>query len=183
MTAMRAVVLCALIGAVARGAGAQAAPALSGTWERVWPSDSARARSVATRGDARFATGDMSDGWGWSSPVTITQRADSLVVEYVFFSAYDLQPPIHLAYALDGTESRNTLMIGHANVTQRARIQRRGNSLVIVATYPPPPGIEGASADVRQTLSLDATGRLVVETVRAARAGSADTTRTIYTRR
>lgn len=182
MTIARAVAVCALLIAGAPGAHAQA-PVLSGVWERVWTSDAQRTPSVATRGDGTFETGDMGDGWGWNTPVTITQRADSLVIEYVFFSAYDLQPPVRLAYALDGTESRNTLMIGHASIAQRARTQRRGNALVIVATYPPPAGVAGATGEVRQTLSLDATGRLVVETLRAGRAGRPDTSRTIYKRR
>jgi hypothetical protein len=119
--------------------------------------------------------------------VTVTQRRDSLVIEYVFFAPYDLQPPIRLAYALDGSESRNTVMIGHAGVTQWARVQWRDAALVIIATYPLPAGVRGggASTDVRQTLSLDGSGRLVVETIRAAAvsSGAPDTARTTYTRR
>jgi hypothetical protein len=182
MTSVRAIVVCTLLIVGGQATYAQSPP-ISGVWERVWTSDAQRTPSTATRGDGTFVTGDMGDGWGWSTPVTITQHADSLVVEYVFFSAYDLQPPVRLAYALDGTESRNTLMIGHASVTQRARIQRRDTGLMIVATYPIPAGVGGAPAEVRQTLSLDATGRLVVETSRDGGAGRRDTTRTIYARR
>jgi hypothetical protein len=182
MAIVRVVAVCALLITGGKDVYAQST-ILSGVWERVFPADAPRAPSVATRGDGTFETGDMGDGWGWNSPVTITQRADSLVVEYVFFSAYDLQPPVRLAYALDGTESRNTLMIGHASVTQRARVQRRDNGIVIVATWPTPAGVDATPAEIRQTLSLDATGRLVVETSRAAGAGKNDTARTIYRRR
>lgn len=181
MNGIRAVLTCAVLLGGAVPVTAQQRPDFTGTWERVWASDAQRATSVATRGDAAFETGDMSDGWGWGSPVTITQRRDSLLIEYVFFAPYDLQPPIRLAYALDGSESRNTIMIGHAAATQRARVQLRDASLAIIATYPLPAGVtgRGASTDVRQTLSLDGSRRLVVETIRAG----ADTTRTIYTRR
>jgi hypothetical protein len=139
---------------------------------------------VATRGDIAFDSGDMGAGWGWGSPVTIAQRPDSLVIEYVFFAPYDLQPPLRLAYALDGSESTNRLMVGHAEHTQRARARWRDAALAIVATFPLPAGVAGGSSEVRQTLTLDGPRRLVVETVRVGPTGGlSDTTRTVYTKR
>jgi hypothetical protein len=147
-------------------------------------SEAQRGPTVAARGDIGFDTGDMGAGWGWGSPVTIAQRTDSLVIEYVFFAPYDLQPPIRLAYALDGAQSSNTLMIGHAALTQNARARWRDSALAIVATFPTPAGAPGGSTEVRQTLALDGPRRLVVETVRtAAMGGPADTTRAVYTKR
>src|SRR5262245_7305034 len=72
-----------LLGAAA--ASAQR-PDFSGTWTRA-DTVADRAPPPATAGDAAFRTGDMGTGWG--SPLTITQRADSIIVEFPFFSAYD----------------------------------------------------------------------------------------------
>src|SRR5262245_21655228 len=64
---------------------AQQRPDFSGTWA---VSDSAEVRpSVAATGDASFRTGNMGSGWG--SPLKISQRGDSLIVEYTVFSSYD----------------------------------------------------------------------------------------------
>src|SRR5262245_48758448 len=97
------VVAVALIMATTRTSAAQTRPDLSGIWVVV---DSARP-SVATVGDAAFRVGDMGSGWG--TPLTIAQRTDSLIIEYVLFSNYDLQPPVRTAHAMSGAESRNTL--------------------------------------------------------------------------
>jgi len=92
-------------------------PDFSGTWVRA---DSATERpSVASVGDAAFQRGTMGDGWG--SPLTLRQSADTLVVEYPHFARYDLQPPLRFAYALNGSESRNAIMIGHAETRLSSR--------------------------------------------------------------
>jgi hypothetical protein len=152
-------------------------PDFSGTWVRVVDSASARP-SVAAVGDAAFQRGDMGSGWG--SPLTITQRADSLIVEYVFFAPYDLQPPVRLAYAIDGSESRNDLMIGHATAAQRGRLSWAPSGVVVTSMHAGP---DNAPIEMRQTLTLEA-GALVIMTERAGMQGSAPTsTRVVYARR
>lgn len=147
----------------------------SGTWVRV-DADSARRPTVAATGDASFRTGDMGSGWG--SPLTLTLRPDSLIVEYVWYTAYDLQPPVRLAFAADGQESFNGVMVGHATMRQRSRLARRDSALVITTQHDVP---GGGTVEVRQTLALESPTSLIVETTRAgALGGPATTTRTRY---
>lgn len=119
-------------------------------------------------------------------PFAITRHPDRLIVEYQFFSAYDLQPRIRFTFALDGSESRNTVMIGHASVEHRSTVAWSGDTLIIRTTVPAPAGPDGRlrAAELRQALSLDSTGVLTVEATRFAATGAvAGTTRTTYTRR
>jgi hypothetical protein len=165
------------------GQGLAQRPDLSGVWVRA-EAAAERAPTVATTGDASFRMGDMGSGWG--SPVTITQRADSLIVEFPFFSAYDLQPPLRFAYATDGSESRNAVMIGHAASVIRGRMTWRDSGAVLTSLYPVPSGVgaSGAALEVRQTLTRESATSLVVETTRAGVRGAASTTiRTAYTLR
>jgi hypothetical protein len=175
---------------VPAGALAQPPVNFSGAWVRAADSTAERGPTVATVGDASFRMGDMGTGWGvgapGGAPLTITQREDSLVIEYVFFSAYDLQPPVRLAHALDGSESRNTVMIGHATSVQRSRLSWRGNTLVITTAYRLPPEVNprGGIIEVGQALTLELPASLVVETTRGGVAGgSTTTTRAVYTKR
>ena len=183
MQSVRIARLASLFVLTTSAAGAQL-PNFSGDWLRAIDSASAGGRSVATAGDASFRRGDMGSGWG--AALTLTQRADSLIVEYDFFSAYDLQPRVRLAYALDGSESRNGVMIGHAESAQRARVSWQGNTLVITTTYPAPKAADGRPAvgEVRHALTLDSPGSLVVDVTRVGVLGGATmTTRTVYTRK
>lgn len=137
-------------------------PDFSGTWALA---DSAMAApSIATRGDAAFQVGDMGSGWG--SRLTLAHSADQLTVEYVYFSTYDLQPPLRYIFALDGAESINHIMIGHTASEQRSRATWRGDTLVITTQYPAPDGNGAGAAEVRQALHLVAADRLEIETTR-----------------
>jgi hypothetical protein len=167
---------------VSASAQAHAAhPDLSGTWVVV---DSARP-TVASVGDAGFRIGDMGSGWG--TPLTIAQRADSLVVEYVLFSTYDLQPPVRTAYAISGAESRNTLMLGHGPAVQRSRVAWRGDTLVITTLHALPPGVATTrekEVSVEQALTLRDDSTLVVNATRAGvLGGRSSSTTTLYRRR
>jgi len=169
------------------GAPPQLRPDFSGEWVLVI--DSALARpSVAAVGDAAFRRGDMGSGWG--SPLAISQQPNSLTVQFQPFSAYDLNPPIRLVYALDGSESLNGLMLGHSESTVRSRAAWAGDVLVITTHYPAPAGAGGAAlaTEVRQSLTLDAPTVLRIETTRAGvsagvSAGAASTTRSTYRKR
>jgi hypothetical protein len=140
---------------------AQSRPDFSGEWIR---SDSAEQRSVASVGDAAFRVGNMGSGWG--SPLTIRQDGNGLTIEYVHFGTYDLQPKLKLTFALDGSETRNTVMIGHAETVLRSRVEWRDGTLVITTSYPGPNG----ASDVRQVLILESPTSLVIETTRPTQA-------------
>jgi hypothetical protein len=168
----------ALVVCVSTIAAAQTRPTFTGEWVRV---DSAPARpTTAATGDAAFRIGDMGSGWG--SPLTIRQVGDSLIVEYVHFSTYDLQPKLRYTYTLNGTESVNRITIGHTESVQRSRVQWNGGSLVITTLHPTPLEVGQAPTETRQALSLDADGRLVIETTRPGARGP-NIVRTSYTRR
>ena len=89
---------------------AQSRPDFSGEW--VLADLTPEQRSVTAVGDGAFRVGTMGSGWG--SALTLRQQANQLVVEYTFFSTYDLQAPVPLGYAVDGPQSRNAIMIRHS---------------------------------------------------------------------
>jgi hypothetical protein len=183
-----AVVLAAVavsLGAWSRqDAAAQARPDFSGRWtsepEPAAADASGRARGAAgARG--RGARGDMGSGWG--STITIVQDAGRLTVEYAFFGRGDLQPPLRFTYALDGSETRNSVMMGRGIQAQTSRTAWDGARLRITTIHAltdPATGKPG-TAEVVQTLSLESPTALVVETTRAGVfGGPATTTRTVY---
>ena len=166
------ILLLALAGALE----AQGRPSFAGTWTR--QPDSADARPpAATTGNAPFRRGDAGTGWG--TPLTITQTAESLVVSYVHFAAYDLQPPLRFAYALDGSTTTLDVMIGHSATRQASRAAWYGDTLVIVTRQAAPAAVGGDSVEVRRALRIEAPDRLVLEVVRA----DVPAVRAIYLRR
>jgi hypothetical protein len=157
-------------------AGDASRPDFSGTWARV--DAEPEAPSVASAGDLAFRSGGMGSGWG--SPLTIRQDARALVVEYQQFSAYDLQPPIRFEYALDGSASTTSVMIGHAASELRSRADWRDRTLVVTTELAGP--TTGSRVEVRQSLSLEAPDTLVVETTRSLEGAAPSVTRTTYAR-
>ena len=119
---------------------------------------------------AEKAPGDMGSGWG--PTFTIAQDGKQLIVEQPLFSRYDLQPPVKTVYALDGSESRNAVMIGHSTQHRVSRAKWDGAALVIATTYPAIDASTGKafSTEVIQRLTLDS-GVLVIETTRAGALG------------
>lgn len=156
-------------------------PDFSGTWVRV--DSAAPARTVAATGDASFPRGDMGTSWG--SPVTITQDANRLVLVFDLFTSYDLQPKVRLTYALDGSESRNSVITGQAAAPTRSVATWDGATLTIATQYPAPAGVNlpVGALDVRQEIALDAQGRLQVRTMRRGASGSPNTVSAVYARR
>ncbi len=122
-------------------------------------------------------------GSGWGSTITITQDATRLTVEYAFFSRGDMQPPLKFVYALDGVETKNTVMMGRGMQTQSSKATWDAAKLVITTVHPfadPATGKPG-TAQVTQVLSLEAPTSLVVETTRSGvLGGAATTTRVTY---
>ena len=122
-------------------------------------------------------------GSGWGSTITITQDAARLTVEYAFFSRGDMQPPLKFVYNLDGSETRNSVMMGRGIQGQNSKTAWEGDRLAIttVHTFPDPAGGKPTTVEVKQVLSLESPASLVVETTRTTPLGGpAKTTRTVY---
>jgi hypothetical protein len=178
-----AVVIAAVGGWISIGAAFQA-PDFSGQWtiEAAPPVPPPGAAAPAARPDqGTLARGDMGSGWG--SPLTITQDAKQLVVDQTLFSRYDAAQQPRFVYALDGSESRNAAMIGHATQVRVSRASWEGQALRITTRYP---GVDPSSGkpfttEVTHRLSLESPTRLIVEVMRgAALGGKATATRTVY---
>ena len=144
---------------------AQTRPDFSGRW-------GADADPAAARG----RSGDMGSGWG--SPITITQAGGRLTVEYMFFGRGDMQPPTRLVYALDGSETKNSVMMGRGIQAQTSKTAWNGDKLVIttVHTFSNPETGKPMTMDVTQTLSLESPTSLVVETTRSGVLGGPPST-------
>ena len=130
---------------------------------------------------AEKAPGDMGSGWG--SPLSIAQDGKQLVVEQPLFSRYDLQPPVKTVYALDGSESRNAVMTGHAAQMRVSRAKWDGAVLQITTTYPAvdPQTGKAFTTEVTQRLMMESPGVLVIEATRAGALGGQPTrARAVY---
>jgi hypothetical protein len=177
--------ITALVAAVALGAAAQSRPDFSGRWTT--DPDPARAAQPGARGAGgqrgagAGGGGDMGSGWG--STITIAQDAGRLTVEYAFFARGDMQPPLRFTYALDGSETRNTVMMGQGLQVQTSKTAWDAGALVIttIHTFADPASGKPIPVEVKQRLSLESPASLVVETIRAGvLGGSSSTTRTVY---
>lgn len=142
-----------------------APPDFSGRW-------TAETAPVPTTGDVR---GDM--GSGWTPVITIEQTADRLTIEHALYTRYDVEPPVRFSYALDGSETRNTIMVGRGLEVQSSRAVWVGESLKITTVFTNPDAGSGIppTTEVVHTLTLESPTSLVVE---VSRGGS--NTRTVY---
>jgi hypothetical protein len=179
---MRALVLLAvLVGAWwPPHVTAQGPPDFSG----VWTADAEPAPTAVPSPGVPTPRGDMGDGWG--SPLTISQDAAQLAVEHARFTRYDLQPPVRLVFALGGSESRNTVMIGHSAQVRVSRTSWEGPALCIRTTYPSldPDSGQAFTTEVTHRLSLEAPETLVLEVTRGGALGGQPTaTRTVFRKR
>ena len=104
-------------------------------------------------------------GSGWGSSLTIRQESNSFAIEYAHFSTYDMQPPLRLVYALDGSDSVNSVMIGHAESTQHSRAVWREQTLLITTQIEVPGS--NMRVEVQQALTLESPQTLVIETTRS----------------
>jgi hypothetical protein len=151
-------------------------PDFSGAWTA-----EPAAAPAAPATPAPPARGDMGSGWG--SPLTITQDAKQLVVEQLLFGRGDMQPPLRFVYALDGSETRNTVMIGHASQVRVSRAAWDGQTLQVTTTYPAvdPSSGKPFTTEVTHRLSLASPTSLVIEVTRGpALGGQPTTTRAVY---
>lgn len=137
----------------------------------------------AGRGGAPGSRGDMGSAWG--QVLTITQDANRLTVEYAFFTRGDMQPPLKFIYGLDGSETRNSVMMGRGIQQQSSRTAWDGDKLVIttIHSFSNPATGKMMTQEVVQKLSLSSPASLLVETVRAGvLGGPPSTVRTVYTK-
>ena len=113
------------------------------------------------------------------------QDAKNLTLQYVFFGAADMQPPIKFVYALDGSETKNRVMMGRGIEERVSKTAWDGAKLVIttVFAFPDPVTGQATKTEMKQVLSLETPTSLLVETTRSAFAGGAPTiTKTTYTK-
>ena len=186
----RVVAVLVAAGALTAHLGAQGRPSYAGRWTTEPDPATAPAASpggqrgagggAGQRGGGR---GDMGSGWG--ATFTITQTAERLTVEIPYFARGDMQPPLRFAYALDGTETQNSVMMGRGIQRETSKTAWEGDKLVITTIHQIQNPADGKpmTAEVRRTLSLDQAGGLVVDTLRKGILGGPDvTTTTVYRR-
>jgi hypothetical protein len=162
-------------GIVATGAAAQERPDFSGAW------------TVAA--SPTGPGGSLGSGWGAS--FTLVQYADTLTLERAFYKRADLQPVMKFRYSLNGSETRNTVLMGRGAQVQVSTTGWEGDKLVITTVHTVPDAEDGrtVTCEVTQTLSLRPPRlaawppSLVVETTRCGvLGGPPSTTRTVYAR-
>jgi hypothetical protein len=154
----------------------------SGKWTLDAP-EIATTAAVPGTPAAAAKPGDMGSGWG--TPITIAQDATRLSVEYVFFSRYDIQPPLKFTYPLDGSTGRNTVNMGRGEQTESSRAQWTGQTLFITTTFEVADRSAGKAftAEVTRKLSLESPTTMIVEVTRGGvLGGPATTTRSVYRR-
>jgi hypothetical protein len=158
---------------ISGGSAVQAPPDFSGQWTVE--------AAAAPAPQSPLPRGDMGSGWG--SPLTIAQDARQLVVEQTLFSRYDLQPPLRFVYALDGSETRNPVMMGHTTQLRVSRASWDGQTLRITTNYPAidPASGNAFTTEVTYRLILESPTTLVIEATRGGALGGQPTkTRTVY---
>jgi hypothetical protein len=166
----------ALVALLAAGATAQTRPDFSGRWTSE-PSPAVDGQ----RGASGERIGDMGSGWGAS--VTITQTAERMTVEYMFFARGDMQPPLRFVFALDGSETKNSVMMGRGIQAQTSKTAWESEKLVITTTHSfgSPETGQPVTSEVKQTLTLESPTSLIIETTRSGvLGGPSSTTRTVY---
>jgi len=176
--------LLAAVLAFATGAAAlpvQSRSDFSGRWTSA-PEPATQPQGRGARGGGRGGrSGDMGSGWG--DPITITQDANALVVEYVFFARGDLQPPLRYTYALDGSETTNTVTMGRGEQAEQSRTTWSRGALVITSTYTfvDPDTGQPVSGTLRRTMTLESPTTMIVEVTReGVLGGPPSTSRTVY---
>ena len=176
------VAVMVLAGSVFADTAIQPPPDFSGQWVIEPLAVPLSTGGPPTRPDqGQLAHGDMGSGWG--SPIAITQDAAQLVVTQTLFSSYDAFTQPRFRYALDGTETSNTAMIGHTAQVRRSRAAWDGQALRITTQYPgiDPGSGKSLTTEVTHRLRLESPTALVIEVTRSAPlGGKVTTTRTVY---
>lgn len=172
----------AAIGLFAAGLAAQTRPNFPGQWTRE-PAPTATAQAGAGQVETARGVrlGNMGSGWG--PRMTITQDASRLKVECAYFAPKDMQPPLIFVYALNGTETENSVMMGRGRQVQVSKAEWVRNTLVITTrhTFNHPETGQTITSEVKQKLSIESPDLLIVEVERSGvLGGPPSTTRTTY---
>lgn len=169
------------------GAAAQTRPNFSGRWTsepESAPAPGGGGQAGVARDGGRqqagVSSGDMGSGWG--KTINVSQKDNRLSVEYEFFARGDMQPPLSFVYALDGSETTNSVMMGRGIQEQVSKTAWEGDKLIITTTHAFDKNeAEATKVEVRRTLWLESPTSLIVETTRdGVPGGPASTTRTVY---
>jgi len=139
-------------------AQAQDKPNFSGTWNRV----------VDPNAPAPGGRGGGRGGLGMTA--TLTQDAKTLTITRTTQAG-----EVKAVYNLDGTDSKNTVMMGGGNaVEQVSKAAWDGSKLVITTNY----AMGETAITTTTTLTLDASGQLAVSFTSPGRGGGEPTTTT-----
>ena len=169
-------------GILATGAAAQERPDFSGAWTVL-------AQPTGPGGGSGGSSGSLGSGWG--DAFTLVQNSNTLTLERAFYRRADLQPIMKFGYSLDGSETRNTVLMGRGMQVQVSTTAWEDDKLVITTVHTVPDGEDGkpVTCEVTQTLSLQPPRlaawppSLVVETTRCGVLGGPPSmTRTVHTR-
>lgn len=130
-------------------------------------------------------------GSGWGDKISIKHTPGNLEIERVVFIPRETQPLVGYKFALDGSETQNTINTGRSTEPPVSTTAWEGNRLVITTWYPvqDPKNGDWLKSKVIQTLWLQPpTGTpweptLVIETTREGTLGGlTSTNRTVYTK-
>jgi hypothetical protein len=159
----------AVVVAMTAGLVAQAKPNFAGKWTLDAPAAPAAPPQGGAPGGAPGGGGRGGGrGGGWGQEATITQDATTLTIDYT-----QGQNPVKLAYKLDGTESKNTMMGRGGATEQVSKATWDGAKLKIVTTTP--------NGEQTRLVSLEG-GKLTIETTQPGMDGAAMTNKVTYTK-
>ena len=149
-------------GHAAAGRVEQGPPNFSGTWHGV-PSE-----PIPFRPGLRVST-------AWSDPVTLSQDATSLTVEYVSYGRSHAR--VRLVYRLDGVANTNIDAASVPPQERQTRAEWEGESLVLTGMVDWPDGTGRTTPRVtREVLSLESPDVLRIDTTLTFRGETATAT-------
>lgn len=160
---MRRAVLLATAALVVAGTAslnAQAKPNFAGKWTMV------QDPNAAPPAGGRGGRGGFG---GLGQEFTATQDDKTLTITRTTQNG-----EIKSVYNLDGSDSKNTMSMGGNDVEQLSKAVWDGGKLTITTTM----NFNGNSRETKMSLSLDASGNLVVESTSPGRNGGEPTVRT-----
>jgi hypothetical protein len=173
MARIEKALIAAALSTLVLTASAQPRPDYSGRWIAV---PDAPATAPNTPSPA------ASFGSGLGPDITITQTAATLTIERAQFSPYDMQPPMRFIYALDGSDSRNTVNMGRGlqDATSRVSWQDGGLQLTTIYRVQDSAG-KPMTSELRQVFTLEGADTLIVAATRSAPpGGQAAPSRQVY---
>ena len=154
----------AAVAFMASTAFAQAKPSFAGTWNMV---QDPAAAAAAAGGGGRGGRG----GGGFGATFTATQDDKTLTITRTMG-----QNSVVSAYTLDGSESKNTVQ-GRGGATEVVSHAKWDMGKLVISTTQ---DRNGTAVTTTQTLSLDPTGNLWVETSRPGQDGAPMVTKVQY---